>query len=102
MSFISENLVCTTLQRWLRGPKREEQISFYKDRSGEVDFVFKGFNTIIPIEIKWRNEMPNLKTLHKVEDSWDVKQSILITKDQDLDLRGKRLSIPLWFFLLCF
>lgn len=102
MSFISENLVCTTLQRWLRGPKREEQVSFYRDRSGEVDFVFKGFNTIIPVEIKWRNEMPGLRTLQKVENYWEVGQSFLITKDQDLDLRNKRLSIPLWFFLLCF
>jgi predicted AAA+ superfamily ATPase len=102
MSFIAENLVCTAIQRWLRGPKREEQVSFYKDRSGEVDFVFKGPNSITPIEVKWRNDMPQLKTLKKLETSWGVKQSILITKDQDLDVRGGRLSIPLWFFLLCF
>ncbi|MDO8657675.1 MAG: ATP-binding protein [Candidatus Levybacteria bacterium] len=102
MSFIAENLVCTSIERWLRGPKREEQVSFYKDRGGEVDFVFKGFNTIIPIEVKWRNDMPSLKTLQKVENSWEVDQSILITKDQELDFRDKRLSIPLWFFLLCF
>lgn len=65
MSFIAENLICTTLERRLRGTKREEQVSFYKDRSGEVEFVFKGFNTIIPIEVKWRNDMPSLKTLQK-------------------------------------
>ncbi len=102
MSFIAENLVCTTLQRWLRGPKREEQVSFYKDRSGEVDFIFKGPNNITPIEVKWRNDMPQLKTLKKLETSWGVKQSILVTKDQDLDLAGGRFSIPLWLFLLCF
>lgn len=102
MSFIAENLVCTVLQRWLRGPKREEQVSFYKDRSGEVDFVFKGPNSITPIEVKWRNDIPQLKTLKKLETSWNVKQSILITKDQDLDVREGRFSIPLWFFLLCF
>lgn len=102
MSFIAENLVCTAIQRWLRGPKREEQVSFYKDRSGEVDFLFKGPNSIMPIEVKWRNDIPQLKTLKKLETSWDVKQSILITKDQDFDVRGGRFSIPLWFFLLCF
>lgn len=102
MSFISENLVCTTLERWLRGAKREEQISFYKDRSGEVDFIFKAFNMLTPIEVKWRNDMPTLKTLKKIENIWKTDQSILITKDQDLNMQNKRLSIPLWFFLLCF
>lgn len=102
MSFIAENLICTTIERWLRGPKKEEQISFYKDRSGEVDFVFKGPNNITPIEVKWRNDIPSLKTLKKLETTWDVKQSILITKDQELDLKEGRFSIPLWFFLLCF
>ena len=102
MSFIAENLICTAVERWLRGPKKEEQISFYKDRSGEVDFIFKGPNNITPIEVKWRNEMPPLRTLKKLETSWDVKQSILVTKDQELDVKGGRFSIPLWFFLLCF
>lgn len=102
MSFIAENLICTAIERWLRGPKKEEQVSFYKDRSGEVDFIFKGPNNIIPIEVKWRNEIPSLKTLKKIETSWEVKQSILITKDQELDVRAGRFSIPLWFFLLCF
>ncbi|OGG12814.1 hypothetical protein A3D77_07195 [Candidatus Gottesmanbacteria bacterium RIFCSPHIGHO2_02_FULL_39_11] len=102
MSFIAENLVCTAIERWLRGPKKEEQVSFYKDRSGEVDFIFKGPNNITPIEVKWRSDMPPLKTLLKLETSWSTTQSLLITRDQELDLRGGRLSIPLWFFLLCF
>ena len=102
MSSIAENMVCTTIERWLRGPRREEQVSFYKDRSGEVDFIFKGAATIIPIEVKWRNDMPSLRTLTKVEHAWNVPQSLLITHDQEIDIRNGRLSIPLWLFLLCF
>ena len=94
--------VCVNVCMWLRGPKKEEQVSFYKDSSVEVDFVFKGPSSIIPIEVKWRNEMPTLKTLKKLETSWAVKQSILITKDQELDEKEGRFSIPLWLFLLCF
>lgn len=102
MPFIAENMVCTTIQRWLRGPRREEQVSFYKDRSGEVDFIFKGAATIIPIEVKWRNDIPALRTLQKIERSWDIVQSFLITRDQGIDVKNGRLSIPLWLFLICF
>jgi len=102
MSFIAENLVCTTVERWLRGPHREEQVSFYKDRSGEIDFIFKGATVIIPIEVKWRNEIPPLRTLQKIEHSWEVAQSLLITRDQEIDVKNGRLSIPLWLFVLCF
>ena len=102
MSYISENLVCTALKRWISGPQKDEQVVFYKDASGEVDFVFKDVGETLPIEVKWRNDVPTLKALDKLCKKWALDESMVITKDFDLTYRNGRLSIPLWFFLLAF
>lgn len=102
MSFIAENLVCTALQRWNPGMRRGEQVSFYKDRSGEIDFLFKYAGVILPVEVKWRNDMPPLKTLDKVCAQWGLEQSFVITKEENVRHEKGRLFVPLWFFLLAF
>jgi len=102
MSYIAENLVCTAIKRWVTGPQKDEQVVFFKDASGEVDFIVKDVGKVLPIEVKWRNDVPALKTLDRLCQKWDLRESILITKNFDLTYRNGRLSVPLWFFLLAF
>ena len=102
MSYIAENLVCTAMQHWNTGVRRDDQVSFYRDQSGEVDFVFKHAGSIMPVEVKWRNEIPQVKGLDKLCRDWDLDESIVVTKDGDLQYENGRLYIPLWFFLLVF
>lgn len=102
MSYIAENLVCSMIKRWITGPQKDEQVVFFKDAFGEVDFIVKDVEKVLPIEVKWRNEVPTLKTLDRICQKWDLDESILVTKDFDLTYRNGRLSIPLWFFLLVF
>ncbi|MDP3794632.1 MAG: ATP-binding protein [bacterium] len=100
MGIIAENLVCSVLERWVADSRREEQLAFYKDRSGEIDFVVKTPGAVLPVEVKWRDTIPPLKTLDKVCKEWDVRQSMVVTKDGELRYENGRLFIPLWFFLL--
>lgn len=102
MAYIAENLVCTAVQRWLIGVRREDHVAFFKDKSGEVDFVVKHLDSVMPIEVKWRTDIPALKTLDKLTRDWNLSESMLITKDHDVTFRDGRLSIPLWCFLLLF
>jgi len=103
MGLIAENLVRTKIQSWIcELQKDNDQVGFYRDSSGEIDFIVKNLGFTLPIEVKWRNQIPALKTLDKITRKWELKESMLITKDFDLSFENGRLSIPLWFFLLTF
>ncbi len=102
MSYVAENLVCTAIEGWFPRIRRDGEVSFYKDKKGEVDFIAKYPSGALPIEVKWRNNVPSLKTLDKLCEKWGVEESILVTKDFDFSLKDGRLSLPLWFFLLAF
>ena len=101
MAFIAETLVCSTIERWLSPMRGEDRIGYYS-KNGEVDFVFKHGSGILPIEVKWRNDVPALKSLDNLVKKWKLKQSMVVTKDFELTYRNGRLSIPLWFFLMIF
>lgn len=102
MGLIAENLVGSMFLRWLYGPHKDEQIGFYRDNSGEVDFIIKTPNMVLPVEVKWRNDVPALKTMDKIVHKWKLPNSLLITKDFGLSFEKGRLSVPLWFFMLSF
>jgi hypothetical protein len=102
MSYVAENLVCTTVESWFPGIRRDGEVSFYRDKTGEVDFIAKYPAGVLPVEVKWRNDVPALKTLDKLCARWEASESILITKDFDFSFKNGRLSVPLWFFLLAF
>lgn len=101
MSFIAETLVCSTAERWITPVRGDDRVGYYADR-GEVDFVFKYGSGALPIEVKWRNDIPTLKTLDALVKKWDISESMVVTKDFDMTYRNGRLSIPLWFFLMVF
>ena len=102
MGYIAETLVCTAIQRWGDGLRHDDSVTFFRDKTGEVDFIVKDPNAITPIEVKWRGDIPALKTMDRLCDKWEIKESILVTKDYELTYKNGRLSIPLWFFLLVF
>ena len=60
MGLVAENLVCSLARRWITAPYREDAIQFYKDNSGEVDFIIKQPEKTIPIEVA---STPNLRHL---------------------------------------
>jgi hypothetical protein len=103
MGIIAENLVCSLVERWISGPYNDDSIQFYKDNSGEVDFLVKQPEKTIPIEVKWREQIKKPKTLEKLTRKWSLKESILVTKNDDLSFsKNGQLSIPLWYFLMAF
>jgi len=103
MGVIAENLVCSLIQRWVTGPYNQDSIQFYRDNTGEVDFIVKQPQKVIPIEVKWREHIQKPKTLEKIAKQWNLRESILVTKNSDLSYNENgQLSIPLWFFLMAF
>lgn len=101
MSIIAETLVCSAMERWFSPVHVDERVGYYFDR-GEVDFVFKYGDGAIPVEVKWRNDVPALKTLDSLVEKWKLSESMMVTKDFEMTYREGRLSVPLWFFLLAF
>jgi len=83
--------------------KRElfPKIFYWLDRSrNEVDMVFTLKNEVVPIEVKYSNEIGkrDLKGLVRFCDEFDAK-GIVVTKDI-LKEDGNILFIPAWLFLL--
>ncbi|MBI2464433.1 DUF4143 domain-containing protein, partial [Candidatus Peregrinibacteria bacterium] len=102
MGIIAENLVCSLAQRWISVPYKEDSIQFYRDNTGEVDFIVKQPTGVMPIEVKYRSTIKKQKTMEKICKKWDIQESLLITKENDLSFQNSQLSIPLWFFLMMF
>ncbi len=101
---IAENLVCVVLENFLLlGPTTSDSLGYYRDRNGkEVDFVAKMGAHVLPVEVKYRNDIANLHALDQLCADWKLSQSIVVTKDFDMTYKNGRLSVPLWFFLLTF
>lgn len=100
---IAENLVCVAFQNLLLlGPTTSDALAYYREKDREVDFVVKMGARVLPVEVKYRNDVPGLSTLDNLCEAWKITESMIITKDFDMTYRDGRLSIPLWFFLLIF
>lgn len=102
MGVYAENLVASALTRRLSS-RVGSGIWYYREGDRyEVDFIVKEGDSLLPIEVKWRENIPALPSLDRLCQKWDLNESVLVTKDFDLTYRKGRLSIPLWFFLLAF
>ena len=84
---------------------------FWRDPSkNEIDVIITKNNQIIPIEIKYKNEInrKDIKGLLKFSQNFNCKKAILITKDllkkENIELINKNNLelnyIPVYFFLL--
>jgi len=100
MGIYAENLVASALARRLSG-RAGSGIWYYRESNRyEVDFIVKEGESLLPIEVKWRENIPALASLDRLGDKWGLKESVLVTRDHDFTYRDGRLSIPLWFFIL--
>ncbi|MBI4245276.1 MAG: DUF4143 domain-containing protein, partial [Planctomycetes bacterium] len=100
MGIYAENLVASAVRRRLSG-RINSGIWYYRESDRyEVDFIVKEADSLLPIEVKWRRDIPALKSLDRLCAKWGLQESALVTRDHDLTYRDNRLSIPLWFFLL--
>lgn len=75
---------------------------YYKEIE-EIDFIYQTKNDVIPIEIKYRNQITkkDLKGMYKFIEKFKLKKAIVITKDL-LKEEDNILYIPAWLFLLHF
>lgn len=97
---LAENLtvIVTDAKFFWRTPQKDE-----------VDVVIEKNNKIIPVEIKYKNEIgkSEIKPLIKFCRKFKSKEAIMITKDiekiQKINVDGQEITInyiPLWLFLL--
>lgn len=82
-----------------------DKISFWRSpQKEEVDFVLKKRNKVIPIEVKYKNQIAknDLKSLLKFCRKFKVKKGIMITKNL-INIKKinntQILFIPAWLFL---
>ncbi|MBU2575851.1 ATP-binding protein [Patescibacteria group bacterium] len=102
MGVYAENLVASALWRKIAG-RAGNGIRYYREGNRyEVDFIIKDADSILPVEVKWRENIPSLPSLDRLCDKWGLSESVLVTRDRELTYKNGRLSIPLWFFLLLF
>lgn len=100
---IAENLVCVALQNLLLlGPTMSDALAYYREKNREVDFIVKMGARVLPVEVKYTNDVPGLPALDELCKAWKLGESMVITKDFEMTYQNGRLSIPLWFFLLVF
>ncbi len=96
----AENLAASALVRRLSG-RVNSGIWYYRESNRyEVDFILKEAESLLPIEVKWREHIPALASLDRLGDKWDLQESVLVTRDHEFTYQDGRLSLPLWFFLL--
>lgn len=100
MGVYAENLAAAALARRLLG-RAGNGIWYYREGNRyEVDFIVKEGDSLLPVEVKWRENIPSMPSLDRLRAKWGLKESVLITRDYELTYRDGRLSMPLWFFLL--
>jgi predicted AAA+ superfamily ATPase len=97
----AENLVFLALKK-LRGSL---QIDYFRDRNEEIDFiVHSGAERYLPIEVKYRNAIPNTVLLQRFRRNYPKSsQPILVTKSwEQFGLQDGVFHWPLPLFLLMF
>ena len=81
-----------------------KNITYFRDRQKhEVDIVLEMDGVIVPIEVKYQNQIYNhdLKNLLYFMDVHDLIFGVVVTKNL-FEQRGNILCIPAWMFLLIF
>lgn len=100
MGLYAENLVGSALWRRL-STRAGDSLHYYREGNRyEVDFVVKEGDSLLPVEVKWRGDIPALPSLDRLCAKWKLRESALVTRDYEFTYRNGRLSLPLWFFLL--
>jgi uncharacterized protein len=74
---------------------------FYWREKYEVDFIIDPFGKVLPIEVKYREDVSDadLEGLKEFSKKFAPPLSIVVTKNQ-LSLKGTTVYIPVWLYLL--
>ncbi len=90
-----ENIVFNHLK------KKYDRI-FYWDNGHECDFVIKTYDHILPVEVKYREEIES-KGIVEFMKTFKLSRGVIVTKDRLGEIKAGRkkiLLIPAWMFLL--
>ena len=79
----------------------EIQLYYWKNNGYEVDVVVELQQKPIPIEVKYKENITkkDLRGLEEFEKKHKNPFSIVVTRNK-LEMKEKRVFIPLWLFLL--
>lgn len=79
----------------------EANIFFWRDKRGEVDIILEQGKNKLPIEVKYQTTAlkAKLTSLDYFEQKYQTNFSLVINQN-DFQITGKRIFIPLWMLLL--
>jgi predicted AAA+ superfamily ATPase len=83
-------------------PGTDPELYYWKtDRKEEVDIVMEINNKPIPIEVKYRSDIPGstLKGIKSFQKNFKCPFGVVVTRDV-LDLRENLVYVPLWLYLI--
>lgn len=97
MGLYAENLVVRQLSTWTEAI----DISFYREKSTEVDFVVThGGNKYLPIEVKHRQGKEMTTALKHFMKKFRLSFGLMVTRERQILLENGILCVPLRYFLL--
>ena len=76
-------------------------VHYWRHGTTEVDLVIRRNGTMIPIEVKYQENIStnDLKGVYRFMDKYKSSRGIVLTKDT-LDNRGAVVLLPMWLFLI--
>ena len=81
-------------------PRRIE-LSYYREKDREVDFVMAhGGNRYLPIEAKYRKTADQIGGLRSFMGKYNLNFGCVVTRNQPVSFDDKILHVPLRYFLL--
>lgn len=98
-----ETLVAINLLHAIRRSGHIFENLFYWKNKYEVDCVFESRGSLLPVEVKYREDPSRIEGLLEFMDEYSVKRGIVVTKDmlERKIIDGKEIIfIPAWLFLL--
>ncbi len=102
MGYYAENLVFNALRKW-RGTVA---LDYYRDRSGEIDFIVHTRpHVYLPIEVKYRESIQDqdLRPMRRFGKRFRTVNGIVVTKQRDqFGWQEEFFYLPLPHFLLLF
>jgi predicted AAA+ superfamily ATPase len=104
LGFICENVVADHVKRLKFHYEQGLQADlfyWYDQAKSEVDIVLEVFQKLIPIEVKYQNDISRseLKGTKSFMKKFNPPFGIIVTK-KDLKIEENLLYVPLWLFLL--
>jgi len=97
MGLYAENLAARQLSTWTEAI----DISFYREKNTEVDFVVThGGNKYLPIEVKHRKGKEMTSGLKHFMKKFRLSFGLMVTRERQILLEDGILCVPLRYFLL--